>query len=74
MDTMTEAVIIPPLTALDRCDHRDCGAQAYVAVLMRPENDAPLLFCGHHFRAVEPSLLAAQPFAIRDDIKVLATR
>jgi hypothetical protein len=75
MDTMTEAqALIPPLTALDRCDHRACGAQAYVAVLLKPDSLYPLLFCGHHFRDVQPALLAQNPHAVRDDIKVLAGR
>jgi hypothetical protein len=36
------------LTAHDRCDVQDCGAQAYVRVLLKTGD---LLFCGHHFTA-----------------------
>lgn len=57
--------IIPPLTSHDRCDR--CGAQAFVAVLLRFGNDSPLTFCGHHAREYEPALAAAKPFAVRDD-------
>lgn len=37
------------LTATDRCDARDCGAQAYVkATGVAGE----LLFCGHHYEKI----------------------
>jgi len=35
-----------PLTAHDRCDHRDCSAQAYVRFTLRSGGD--LIFCAHH--------------------------
>lgn len=78
MNTMTEAQahpltdVIPPLTARDRCDHADCPSQAYVAVLMKVDSGHPLLFCGHHAKKVMPVILAQHPFAVRDDISVLA--
>lgn len=34
----------------DRCDMRDCGAQAFVQAVY-PEGD--ILFCGHHFQEHE---------------------
>jgi hypothetical protein len=63
--------LLPPLTAHDRCDHRGCSAQAYVAVQMRLTDKTTLLFCGHHFRDVQEAIMAQNPFAIRDDIAVL---
>lgn len=63
--------LLPPLTAHDRCDHRGCVAQAYVAVQMRFTDRTPLLFCGHHFRNVQEAIMAQHPFAVRDDIAVL---
>lgn len=74
MDTMDHPLtdLLPPLTSHDRCDHRGCQSQAYISVLLRMENEHPLNFCGHHGRDVLPALLAQHPFAIRDDIKVLA--
>lgn len=37
------------ITALDRCDARDCGAQAYIkAVGVSGE----LFFCGHHYNNI----------------------
>lgn len=37
------------LTALDRCDAKNCGAQAYVkAVGVSGE----LVFCGHHYEGI----------------------
>jgi hypothetical protein len=41
------------LTALDRCDHKGCGAQAYVRVTL---STGELYFCGHDFAAVEMKL------------------
>lgn len=74
METMSNPLrdVIKPLTAHDRCDHPGCDAQAYIAVLLRIENEAPLLWCGHHGRKVLPALMAQHPFAVRDDIQVLA--
>ncbi|GAB3286301.1 hypothetical protein GCM10027449_32890 [Sinomonas notoginsengisoli] len=50
---MTAALADPTLTAVDRCDR--CGAQAYVRVVLEASGGA-LQFCGHHARAVEPTL------------------
>jgi hypothetical protein len=37
------------LTATDRCDAKDCGAQAYV----KAEGvTGELLFCGHHYEDI----------------------
>lgn len=37
------------LTANDRCDARDCGAQAYVKAT---GVTGELLFCGHHYELI----------------------
>jgi hypothetical protein len=37
------------LTANDRCDARDCGAQAYVKAT---GVTGELFFCGHHYESV----------------------
>lgn len=42
------------LRAVDRCDQRSCGAQAFVRVVMPGGGD--LLFCGHHGRKHEVAL------------------
>nr|WP_104128018.1 hypothetical protein [Cryobacterium sp. Y57] len=42
------------LTAIDRCDKRDCNARAYIRVTMSDMRE--LLFCAHHGREVEPVL------------------
>jgi hypothetical protein len=57
--------LIEPLSARDRCDV--CGAQAYIGVLMTLDNDAPLLFCGHHGSKNLPAILARDPLAVRDE-------
>jgi hypothetical protein len=41
-----------PLTSNDRCDQ--CGAQAYVQVFF---GESDLLFCAHHFKASEDTLV-----------------
>lgn len=41
------------LKAVDRCDRRGCGAQAYVAVEFRTGD---LLFCAHHFTELEAGI------------------
>lgn len=66
--------MLPQPSATDRCDHRGCEAQAYVSVLMRFEHRHPMLWCGHHWREVQEAVLAQQPFAVRDDLKVLEAR
>lgn len=43
--------VVYSLTAADRCDVRDCGAQAYIRVVMDMDR-AELLFCAHHGREV----------------------
>ncbi len=55
-DTVREAFTAPtdpaqitgfiPMTAHDRCDVGQCGAQAYVRVIV---SAGELYFCGHHF-------------------------
>jgi hypothetical protein len=45
------------LTHDDRCDR--CGAQAFVRATILTADGLGLLFCGHHFRALELSLVAA---------------
>lgn len=62
---------IAPFTAWDRCCAPECGAQAYIGVLLREDNEAALLFCGHHWRKNSEALLALNPFEIRDDIALL---
>lgn len=54
-----EAPIDAPLTLQDRCDR--CGAAAKVRVFMNDSN-AELLFCGHHMRKFEPSLVSVATF------------
>lgn len=44
------------ITGHDRCDHPNCGAQAYVAAVF--SNAGALFFCGHHFSRHEAKLLA----------------
>lgn len=43
------------LTAKDRCDKRDCNAQAYILVILRG-NGGELTFCLHHSKAVRAHL------------------
>lgn len=43
------------LNTSDRCDARQCGAQAFVWVNM-PESMSGLLYCGHHFSEYEDKL------------------
>ena len=43
----------PKLSKTDRCDVRDCPAQAYVMVEFR---FGDLIFCSHHFNKLEASL------------------
>lgn len=52
-----------PLTVADRCDMKDCDAQALVRAIL---GFSPLQFCGHHFADVAESL-AVQGFAIDQD-------
>lgn len=60
VDTMVEETIEKAyvLNAKDRCDKRDCGAQALVWVNLV---SGDLLFCGHHYAKNEEAL---KPYAI----------
>ncbi|MGZ4603576.1 MAG: DUF7455 domain-containing protein [Kineosporiaceae bacterium] len=63
------AVTAPaPLTAADRCDR--CGARAYIRVVL--PGGGELLFCGHHGRAHETALRAAEA-DIQDQSDALAS-
>ena len=53
--------ILPPIKATDRCDKRECNAQALVRVVT-PSGD--LDFCGHHYAIVEWSLIAVAVFVL----------
>lgn len=46
------------LTAADRCDCRDCGAQAFVRAWINTEKSC-LLYCGHHWRENAAAFKAA---------------
>lgn len=50
METMEKT---KTLTNLDRCDHSDCTAQAFVLVKFL---EGELTFCGHHFAKHEEAL------------------
>lgn len=63
-----EPADLAPLSAADRCDSRDCGAQAYVRVHL--ETGLELVFCGHHGRALIP-VLEAQGAVIRNDLHLI---
>lgn len=52
------------LTANDRCDARDCKAQAYVKAT---GVTGELLFCGHHFNRADGEKLRAFAFEIIDE-------
>jgi len=57
---MTPATMTPAtadLTRADRCDR--CGAQAFVRAVLPAADGLQLLFCGHHYRDNELSLIAA---------------
>jgi hypothetical protein len=52
------------LTTVDRCDR--CGAQAYVQVKLI--KDGELMFCNHHYKTKEASLLPLpQVLTVRDE-------
>ena len=53
---MTTTVAPDALTAADRCDR--CGARAYIRVSFPQGGE--LLFCGHHGRAHQSALQAAE--------------
>ncbi len=52
---MAAALAPQILSAADRCDR--CGARAYLRVTL--PGGGELLFCGHHGRAHEDALIAA---------------
>lgn len=52
------------LTALDRCDGKDCAAQAYVLV---KGVSGELYFCGHHYNKTNGDKLQAFAFEIIDE-------
>lgn len=62
--------VFPNLTHADRCDTRDCSAQAYVRVVSPAGSD--LLFCGHHLTTHEESL-SNTGFLILEDTRHLLT-
>lgn len=52
------------ITALDRCDGYECGAQAYVLVR---GISGELAFCAHHFKKADGDKLQAFAFEIIDE-------
>ena len=60
---------LDPLTAFDRCDAKDCSAQAYVRA--RLDSGLELVFCGHHGRSLVPALVG-RGATVRDDTHLLA--
>ena len=64
---MAAAIATQVLTAADRCDR--CGARAYLRVTL--PGGGELLFCGHHGRAHEDALIAADA-SIEDETGRLA--
>lgn len=61
---MLSPEVVPVLTAMDRCDNRDCGAQAAVEVAQYKAGvkAGSLLFCGHHLNKHADALDAAGYF------------
>lgn len=59
------------LTALDRCDGRSCGAQAYVQV---KGISGELMFCAHHYNKADGEKLQAFAFEIIDERERLGTK
>lgn len=55
--TFDQPTTTAQLTRQDRCDR--CGAQAFVRATLPGADGMELFFCGHHFRAHEPKLVAA---------------
>lgn len=53
-DPVSGSAVSETLTAHDRCDVRDCGAQALVRAVYV---SGDLLFCGHHFAANEDAVV-----------------
>ena len=52
------------LTAIDRCDSKDCAAQAYVLV---KGVAGELMFCSHHFNKADGERLRAFAFEVIDE-------
>lgn len=52
------------LTAIDRCDAKDCAAQAYVLV---KGVSGELMFCSHHFNKSDSDALRAFAFEVIDE-------
>ena len=52
------------LSATDRCDGKECGAQAYVLVR---GISGELMFCAHHFNKTDKEKLEAFAFEIIDE-------
>lgn len=52
------------LTALDRCDYKDCSAQAYVLL---KGMSGELTFCAHHYNVADGDKLQAFAFDIIDE-------
>jgi hypothetical protein len=52
------------LTAADRCDSKDCAAQAYVLV---KGVSGELMFCSHHFNKADGDSLRAFAFEVIDE-------
>lgn len=65
----------PLLTAMDRCDNRDCGAQAKVEVARFDAGDKTghLMFCGHHLNKHAEALDAAGYFTVVNDLGAVCT-
>lgn len=53
----------PTLTKNDRCDYRDCTAQAQARAHLL---EGTLDFCGHHFTSIEEAL-TDQALSILDE-------
>lgn len=52
------------LTSTDRCDERNCGAQAYVLV---KGVSGELTFCSHHYEESSGEKLSAFAFEVVDE-------
>lgn len=68
-EAATAAPELDALTVFDRCDAKDCSAQAYVRA--RLGSGLELVFCGHHGRELVPALVG-RGATVRDDSHLLA--
>jgi hypothetical protein len=59
------------LTKADRCDFRQCGAQAQVYAVLGSHG---LAFCGHHYRQEEEALFLDGFYPIEDNRPALKAR